>query len=164
MVYEPIFRRLSARYAASLYISQTYLQGTVIQGRSLFKWFPNLPPGTVGWGFSLFIRFLNLFPGDFDQGCCLFLRFQNIPPGDFCSEVQPVYTVSEPTSRGLSARGASFLYSFPTYCAQTVSQGCSLYIMFPSLNSEDCQPGVWPVHMVCEPASRGLPARGAANL
>ena len=125
MVFEPIFRRLSARGAACLYISQTYLLWIVGQVCSLLILFPNLPsedcllgtkpiymvhnlpPRTVCWGCSLFIRFLNRPPGDFNRGCSLFLQFQNILPGDCCSEVQPVYKVSEPTSRGLSARDAA---------------------------------------------------------
>ena len=46
------------------------------------------------------------------QGCSLFLRFPNLPPGDSQSGVQPVYAVSEPTCRGLKARGSAFLSGY----------------------------------------------------
>ena len=137
MVFEPIFRRLSARDAACLYISQTYLQWIAGQECSLFIWFPNLPsedcllgtkpiymvpnlpPGTVCWGFSLFIRFLNRPPGDFSQGCSLFIQFPNQPPGD------------------------CWLW-------------CSLFLWFLNLPPGDCQPGVQHVYMVSEPTFKGL--------
>ena len=47
------------------------------------------------------------------------LRFPNLPPGDCLPGVQPVYLVSEPTSRGLFVRAAACLYSLPTYIQVT---------------------------------------------
>ena len=46
---------------------------------------------------------------------------QNLLPGDCRLEVQPVYKVSEPTSRELSAGGEACLYRFCTYLRGTAS-------------------------------------------
>ena len=42
----------------------------------------------------------------------MFMRFLNLPLGDCQSGVQPVYAVSEPTCRGLKARGSAFLSGY----------------------------------------------------
>ena len=78
--------------------------------------------------------------------------------------MQPVFTVSEPTSRGLSARGAACLNGMRTYLKETVRQGCSLLIQFLNLPPGDCRPGVQPVYTASELTSRGLSARDSACL
>ena len=60
-------------------------------------------------------------------------------------ELQPVYNVSEPSSRRLSAGGAAHF---------SVTKSIST----------DCWPGMHPVYMVSESTSGGLSARGAACL
>ena len=70
--------------------------------------------------------------------------------------------VSEPTSKGLLARGAAFLYIFKTNLHMTVGQGCSLFIRFPNRLPGDCGPGTQLVFYVSEPTYRGLLARVAA--
>ena len=58
------------------------------------------PPGTVGQVCS---------PGNMGQGCSLFKGCGNLSPRDCGAVVLPVYAVWEPTSRGLSGRGAACL-------------------------------------------------------
>ena len=65
------------------------------------------------------------------------------PPGD-CLPRQPVYTVSQPTSRGLFARAAA---CFPTFLK--VTHG-------------DCWPQMQPVYIVYNPTYRGMSVQGAS--
>ena len=78
--------------------------------------------------------------------------------------MQLVYTVSKPTSRGLSAGGAACLYGFKTYLQGTVCCRCSLFIRFPNLPAGDCLLKVTLVYTVSKPTSRGLSTEGAACL
>ena len=98
------------------------------------------------------------------QGCGLCLRFPNLPPRACQPGMQPVYTVSKLTSRGLLARVAACLHGFQTYLQGTVGQGCSLFIWFSSVSPGDCQTMIQPVYMFSEPTSRVLSARFAACL
>ena len=109
--------------------------------------------GTVDWGCSLYIQFPNLPQGDCQLGCSLFIQFRNLSAGDCRSEVQPVFTVSEPSSRRYSLfirfwklpQGtcplAACLYSFRTFLPGTVGQRCSLVIHFLNL-----PPGTVRIH------------------
>ena len=92
------------------------------------------------------------------------MRFPNLPAGDYLLEVQPVYTVSKSTCRGLSAGGAACLYGFQTYLQGTVCWRCSLLIRFPNLPAGDCLLKVQLVNTVSKPTCRGLSAVGAACL
>ena len=78
--------------------------------------------------------------------------------------MHPVYTVSKPPSKGLSARGAACLNSIRTYLRGIVGQRCNLFIWFSNLPPGDCWPEVQSVYMVFELDSRVLLARGAACL
>ena len=132
---------LSARGAAYLSGYWTYLQGTVRQGCSLFMRFLNLPPGDCRPGLqSVYVvskptsrglsargaarlcGFWTYLQGTVRQGCSLFMQFLNLPPVDCPPGVLPVYLVTEPTSRGLSARGAVCLCGFWTYLQGTVAR------------------------------------------
>ena len=80
------------------------------------------------------------------QTCSPLIPFPYLPPWDCWLEMQPVYMVSQPTSRGLSAwvqlvymvsqptsmgllaRGAVCLYGFQTYPQGIVGQSCTLSI------------------------------------
>ena len=55
--------------------------------------------------------------------------------------MQPVFTVSEPSSRKLLARGMACSYGFRTYLQGAVGQRCSLLIQFLNLPPGDCKPG-----------------------
>ena len=143
-VSKPTCRGLSAGGAVCLYGFQTYLQGTVGYRCSRLYGFQTYLQGTVCWR------------------CSLFIRFPNFPAGDCLLEVQFVYTVSEPTCRGLSAVGAACLYVFQTYLHGTVGWSCSLFLWFPNLPPGDCWPWVLPVYTALEPTSRDLSSCGAA--
>ena len=119
---------------------------------------------TVCWECSLFIRFRTYFQGTVSWGRSLFIRFLNLPPGNCLPGVKHVYTISEPTSRGLFARGTARLYGILTYLQGTVHWGCILFIRFPNLPAGDCRSEVQPVFTVSEPTPRRLLARVVACL
>ena len=80
----------------------------------------------------------------------MFIRFPNTPPG-YClpgggGGGQPVYTVSEPTSRVLFARAAACLLTY-----LKVSTG-------------DWWPRMQPVYTVSNPTYREMSVKGAACL
>ena len=80
--------------------------------------------------------------------------------------MQPVYAVCEPTSCGLSGRGAACLCGVRTDLQGTVRLRCNLFFLVsePTPPPKDCRAGVQPVYAVSEPTSRGLSARGVASL
>ena len=134
-------RGLSSGGAACLYGFQTYLQGTVCWRCSLLIRFPNPAAGTVG-----------------------IIRFLNLPPANCLPAVKHVYTVSEPTCRGLSTGGAACLCGFQTYLQGTICWRCSLFIRFPNLPAGDYLLEVQLVYTVSKPTCRGLSVGGAACL
>ena len=182
-VFKPYCRGLSSAGAACLYGFQTYLQRTVCWKCSFFIRFPNLPAGdcllevqpvytvskptcrglSVG-GAACLYGFQTYLQGTVGWRCSLFIRFPNLPAGDCGLEVQPVYTVSKPTCRGLSAGGAACLYGFRTSLQGTVGWRCSLFIRFPNLPAGDCRLEEQPVFMVSKPTSRRLLAMSVACL
>ena len=148
-------RRLLLRGAACLYRFGTYLQGTVSQGWVMFIQFPYLlrsdcQPGVqpvynvsepnlrglsargVAGSYGLWTRLQGCsksisFPS-VTQGCSQFILLSNLPPGDCWPLSQPVYSVTENTSRGLSAMGANCLYGLQTYIQVIEGRECSLSI------------------------------------
>ena len=158
------FMQRTLSQGCSLFICfRTFMQRTLSQGCSLFIKFPNLSPVDYQQGvqpvhtlfkpssrklsFSVaacFKGFCTYLPGTVGQGCNLFKWIPSLPPGDCQPVVQPVYMVSQPTSRGLSARAAACLYVF-----QNLPQG-------------DCWPELWTVYGVSEITYKGLSASDAA--
>ena len=63
------------------------------------------------------------------MGCSLFIRFLNLPPGNSAC-VEPLYMVSEPTSRELLAGSAARMYLFRTYIQGTSAGGASGFQTF----------------------------------
>ena len=90
------------------------------------------------------------------------------------------YQISEPTSRGLLARGATCLYGLPTYLQGTVCQAQPVYTIsentsrglfamaaacFPSYlkaTPGDCRPQMQPVYIILNPTYRGMSVQGVA--
>ena len=152
------------RGAACLCSVGTYLGGTVGQVCSLVKQCQNLSLWDCGQGWSLFMWCQNLPPRTVRQWCNLFMWCQYVPPGDWWIGVQPVYTVSVPTSWGLLGSNAACLCCVRTYLHGIVGQQCSLFMLCQNL-----PPGYWgaetqPVYMVSQPTPQGLWGRGAACL
>ena len=67
-----------------------------------------LPGGGGGGGEACLYCFQTYLQETVGQGYGLFIQFQGFYP----LVVQPVYKVSKPTYKVLSARGATYLYSF----------------------------------------------------
>ena len=89
-------------------------------------------------------------------GCSLFIGFLNLSAGDCHSEVQPLFTVFEPSSRRLLARDTVCLYGLRTYLKGPVDLWYSLFIKFLNLPTRDCWSEVQPINTVSESSSRGL--------
>ena len=138
--------------------------------------------GSMGHRCSLFIQCQNLTPMDWWDGRNLFIQCQNLPSSGWEIGMQPVYTVSEPTSRGLWGMAASCFYSVKTFISGTMRQRCSLlkrrqnlplrtgeqgcnqFMWCWNILPKDCGAGVQPVYAVSEPTSWGLFGRRAACL
>ena len=113
-----------ARGTACLYRFRTYLKGTVHLWCSLFIKF-------TGQRCSLLIQFLSLPPWDCKPWCSQCLRF-----------LQQKYTVSKPTSKGLSAAGIGCLFiRLRLYFQRTVRAECSLFIKFLNISPGNCLSG-----------------------
>ena len=87
---------------------------------------------------SLFIQFRTYYQGTVGLECSLFIRILNLPPGNCRAGVKHIYT-SEPTSRGLFARGTGSLCSFLTYLQGTVRWGAAFFIRFLNLSPGNCR-------------------------
>ena len=144
--------------------SDTQFPGGTFSQQSSLGRFGNHKIRTVRWEYSLFIWFKTYFQGTVCWGCSLIIRFLNLPPANCLPAVKHVYTVSEPTCRGLSTGGAACLYGFQTYLQGTICWRCSLFIRFPNLPAGDYLLEVQLVYTVSKPTCRGLSVGGAACL
>ena len=122
-----------------MFISVPTSRGLFVRGTASLYGFLTYQQGTVHWRCGLFIQFLNHPAGD-----CQPVTVQNLLPGDCQLGMQPIYTVSEPTSTELSAWSEACLYRFRTYLQGTFCQGYSQFtcICFPNLPPRNCWLGV----------------------
>ena len=152
-----------------------YLPETVEQGCSLLTRCLNLHPGDCGVGVQLDYAMSEptsqgllgrgaaclcgvgiYLPETVGQGCSLFKWCLNLPSKDCGTGLQPVFTVLEPTSSGLRARGAACLCGVRTYLLGIVGYGCNLFMQYRNLPLGDCMAGVQPIYAVLEPTSQRL--------
>ena len=106
----------------------TYLQGTVRWGRSLFIRFLNCPGNCLPGVMYFYSISKTYHQGTVFQGYSQVIRFLNLPAGDCQSELQPVFTVSETTSRIQLSRSVAHLYGSGTYLKEPVNLWCSMFI------------------------------------
>ena len=71
--------------------------------------------------------------GLFAMAAVCFPTYPKMTPGDCGPQMQPVYTVSNPTYRRLPVQCAACLYVFKTYLRGTVGWGCGQFMQFFNL-------------------------------
>ena len=97
--------------------------------------------GLLGRGAACLCGVGIYLPETVGQGCSLFKWCLNLPSKDCGTGLRPVFTVLEPTSSGLRARGAACLCGVRTYLLGIVGYGCNLFMQYRNLPLGDLWQG-----------------------
>ena len=164
VVWEPTSRGLWGRGAASLCGVRTYLQQTREQEQPVYV--VSEPTSERLWGrrAACLCDVRTYLQQTREQESSLFMRCWNLPPRDCGAGEQPVYAMSEPTSKRLWGRDAVCLCGVRTYLRETVGQRCSLFMRCQNLPPRDCGAEMQSVYAVSEPTSERLWGRDAVCL